>query len=436
MPATFYARAEDATTSENSYNPSLCAKNKLNLLPEHIAEISMAFISQQILAPLSSRNLRILSTIFQQTIGYNKREDDMNPACLQLLSNIRGDHANEAVRRLAALNIILTRKGRYGKWMSINFDFKNWGKPPSESTTNDPSCLLSVAYQPSFEEDFDEFELYAPPAKREKNPPVAVIEEEQNTVLPPPDSPSEATPVAVIEEEESTALPPPDSPSEAIPVAVIEEEKSTALSPPDLPSEAAPIAVIKEEKITVLSPPNLPSKTTTPAPVKQQPIASTKKPEPDAFKLNFPEAIPEKLRQRIIHDLGNLHLSKKTQPLLDYFAQCLNSGRVRSPIAYFIKLKERWLKGTLELNETLKQPQSQYPTESDKKARRQQIENRNTYHRAIADVKHIKRLVKTIMEQTQTTFEAVLKEINYTQIWKKAVECLEQTRKTYMLDGG
>ena len=139
----------------------------------------------------------------------------------------------------------------------------------------------------------------------------------------------------------------------------------------------------------------------------------------------------------IIQPLGNPHLAKKTQPLLDYFAERLNNGKIRNPISYFITPKDRWLNGTLELYQTVNQPQpnQQYPTEPDKKAQQQKIQNRMAYQHAFGDVEHIKKLIKVIMDQTKTTFEGVLKEINYTQIWKTAVESLEQTRKACLQDG-
>jgi hypothetical protein len=146
MQAPLYAIAGDSSP-ETSQNPSLCAKNRLNLLPEHLAQISTAFILQLSLAKAGEQGSRILSTIFSQTIAYNKREDDMNGKRLEQLTGIRSDHANETVRRLEALHLIITRRGTYGKWMSINFDFPNWGKHFPTSETNDPHCLLSDHYR-------------------------------------------------------------------------------------------------------------------------------------------------------------------------------------------------------------------------------------------------------------------------------------------------
>jgi phage replication O-like protein O len=193
MQAILYATTGDIAP-KNSRNASRCAKNKLNLLPEHTAQIATAFIHQLSLARLSSYNVRILTTIYDQTIAYNKREDDMNGTRLQQLTGIRGDSANKAVSRLAALNIIITHQGHYGKWMAINFDFKNWGEPSSDTTTNDPRCLLSEGYQSELVDDETlEFKLYSPPEKRKKEPSVT-IKEEENKVLPSPSLPAPRPP--------------------------------------------------------------------------------------------------------------------------------------------------------------------------------------------------------------------------------------------------
>ena len=146
MQTVLYATAGDVAP-QNSFNPSFCAKNKLNLLPEHVAEIASAFIIQLAPSYLSSNDMSILMTIYNQTIGYDKLEDDMNGARLEQLTGIRNDHANASVRRLEALNIIITRQGHYGKWMSINFNFSSWGQSDTDTATNDPRCLLSDKYQ-------------------------------------------------------------------------------------------------------------------------------------------------------------------------------------------------------------------------------------------------------------------------------------------------
>ena len=192
MQAILYATTGDIAP-KNSPNASRCAKNKLNLLPEHLAQIGTAFIHQLSLAPLTSRDFRILTTTYDQTIAYDKREDDMNGARLEQLTGIRSDHANESVRRLAALNIIITRQGYYGKWMAINFDFPNWGKPISDTTTNDPRRLLSDHYQSAGVDETVDFQLYSTPEKPKKEP-LVTIKAEANSVLPSPSLPLQSSP--------------------------------------------------------------------------------------------------------------------------------------------------------------------------------------------------------------------------------------------------
>lgn len=87
----------------------------------------------------------------------------MNSVRLQQLTGVRNDRANQAIRNLEALNILITRRGHYGKWLSINFDLDNWGRLSLESQTNEPYCLLPEGYQPLAPEDEVEFSLYRPP---------------------------------------------------------------------------------------------------------------------------------------------------------------------------------------------------------------------------------------------------------------------------------
>ena len=344
MQAILYATTGDIAP-KNSPNASRCAKNKLNLLPEHLAQIGTAFIHQLSLAPLTSRDFRILTTTYDQTIAYDKREDDMNGARLEQLTGIRSDHANESVRRLAALNIIITRQGHYGKWMAINFDFPNWGKPSSDTTTNDPRCLLSDLYQSApLADETVNFQLYSAPEKCKKEPLVTMKEEENNVPLSP-----------------------------------------------SLPASSRP------------------------ALVKSAPV-----------ELHFPDRFPKKLRQLIIPHLAPLNISQQAQRLLDYFATCLRNGKIRHPMAYFVSLKNRWLTGSLDLNES--QPAA---TETDKKKgrQRQTIKQRIAYQQAVADIEQLKKSIHSVINKEHCSFEEALGKMKYTELWAKAIACLEQTRK-------
>ena len=343
MQAILYATAGDIAP-KNSRNASRCAKNKLNLLPEHLAQIGTAFIHQLSLARLSPYNLRILTTIYDQTIAYDKREDDMNGTRLQQLTGIRGDHANEAVRCLAALNIIITRQGHYGKWMAINFDLKNWGKPSSDTTTADPRCLLSEAYQSELVDDETlEFELYSSPEKRKKEPAV-ILKKEETSVLPSP------------------SLPSPSRPERA---------------------------------------------------------------KPAPAELLFPDSFPKKLRRLISRHLAPLNIPQQAQRLLDYFAQCLQSRKIHNPIAYFVGLKNRWITGSLDLNKDQPDPAET----SKKKGQQQRIKQRMAYQQAAADIEQLKKSIHRVIHKEHCSFDEALSRMKYTELWAKAMECLEQTRK-------
>jgi phage replication O-like protein O len=161
MQTPLYLKDEESS-SKKSFNPSLPPENRLNLLPEHHAQIGAALIQQLALASLKARDVQILAAIYNQTIGFDKREDDMNGRRLEQLTGIRSDHANDAVRRLEDWNVIVTHSGHYGKWMSINFDFVNWGQIAPESQTNEPYILLSACYQPLSNND-EQLTLHAPP---------------------------------------------------------------------------------------------------------------------------------------------------------------------------------------------------------------------------------------------------------------------------------
>jgi len=343
MQAILYATAGDIAP-KNYANASRCAKNKLNLLPEHLAQIGTAFIHQLSLAPLPPRDLRVLTTIYDQTIAYDKREDDMNGTRLKQLTGIRNDHANESVRRLAALNIIITRQGHYGKWMAINFDFPNWGQPRSETTTNDPHCLLSEDYQSPLVDETIEFKLHSLPKKCKKEP-LVTLKEEDNKVTPSPSLPSPPHPESI---------------------------KSAS------------------------------------------------------FTLNFPDSFPKKLREWILRHLAPLNLSEKVQGLLDYFATCLQNGKIRNPMAYFISLKNRWLAGSLDLN--VDQPASA-ETGKKKQQQREQIEQRMAYQEAAADIEQLKKSIQRVIHTEQCSFEEALRRMKYTALWETALERLEQTKR-------
>jgi hypothetical protein len=314
----------------------------------------------------------------------------MNGRRLQQLTGIRPDHANESIRRLERWEVIITRSGQYGKWMSINFDFKNWGENSPESQTNDPRCLLSDADQSTEKDEIVAFQIHTDPESPHKSPSESIKKE---------------------------------------PTVAIKADESTEASQATLPSQS-PQPPVKPTAPAIEKP--AVEKPAVEKPAVEKPEAE--KPEAEVFQLHFPDIIPTKLRQLILTNLVSIKLSEKVQRLLDYFAKCLSGGKIRSPIAYFTELKNRWLRGKLYFNDD-QQPAASCPSsvaiKANKAQQRKKIEQRHAYHAAVDEIEHIKKLIKIIRDQGHSTFEEALNEINYTQIWEKANECLEKTREAY-----
>ena len=353
MQAPLYANAEDIS-SRNYKNPSLRPENRLHLLPEHIAQIATAFIKQLTLAPLKSREIRILITIYSQTVGHNKREDDMNGRCLELLTGIRGDHANEAVRRLAALGMVITRQGTYGKWMSINFNFENWGKAPTDTQTNEPNVLLSDDYQaPTVDEEADDtvFQMHLLSTSSVTATAHSVVKKAPSQTL--------------ITEAET----------------VIPNDKTRPASP------AKPVVAV------------------TPS---------------DAFSINYPQALPKPLCQKIAGIIHEISGQEHAQRLVDYFANRLQTGTVRRPFDYFISLKNRVLKGQFYFSEVSSTGNTAPPPQKstvDPVLPSLEAE----YQSAMADYQSVKKSIEGVSQRENCAFDAAFASIGYTQIWQKAV---------------
>ena len=139
----------DDATAPNAKAASVPAPNNAidGLLPNHFNIINSEWLTNVVTWKFSGNQARILHAIYRHTTGFRKREDDMNGSRLEQITGIRYDHANEIVRKLAAKNILILRKGFYGFWMSINFNFSQWNQPNIEFTpdSNDPKQLLPEA---------------------------------------------------------------------------------------------------------------------------------------------------------------------------------------------------------------------------------------------------------------------------------------------------
>ncbi|MCK5897178.1 MAG: hypothetical protein KAG20_10245 [Cocleimonas sp.] len=361
MQTPLYANAEDIS-SRKPRKPCLCPKNRLQLLPEQLAEIGTAFIQQLSCSPLTSREIRILSAIYDQTVARKKREDDMNGTCLELLTGIRSDHANHAVRCMEALDIVITRKGTYGKWMSINFDFQYWGKSSPEKKTNDPTILVSARYKTPLPDDTAGTIAFC-----SHTPPIAIT---ANTK--PIDKPVKEAVTAV-----------------TTPPVTQEEATQRHDKPSNTPSDKHPLT--------------LPAK---------------------PFNISYPSSFSNPLREKIATALKEISVQQQAQRLVDYFAICLQNGTIRKPIAYFTTLKNRLLNGQLDLSEaTPSDHQTRSPEQ--KKANQELPTLKAEYQLAIADYQYVKKTVESVSHDENLSFDKAADSIGFTPIWKKAVKRVE-----------
>jgi len=146
--AAFYPDEPALSNQEGSTSAS---DNSLkNLLPNQLNIITSAWLSHLVQWQFSGNEMRVLNAVFRHTIGFWKHEDDMNGARLQQITKIRYDHVNVIVKKLAAKNILILRKGFHGFWMSINFNFSTWGKSNIDihPSSNDPTQLLPEETEP------------------------------------------------------------------------------------------------------------------------------------------------------------------------------------------------------------------------------------------------------------------------------------------------
>ncbi len=453
MQRPLYA-IDDNVTPENYYLP--CPKrNKLNLLPEHLAQIDMAFLRQLTLAKLEGRQIRIVMAVFCQTIGYDKFEDDMNGTRIEQLTGVRGDHAGAIVRDLERFNVLITRRGHYGKWMSINFNFEQWGEISSEPKTNDPSCLLSDHYQPMTADEIIGFEMHKPPQSVNKNHTVATpvassiapttpeIPTNPTTPIAPktPEIPTNPTTPIVPDIVPKTPEIPTNSATPVVPkTSEIPTNPTTPIAPktPEIPTNSTTPVVPKT--------PVIPTSPVSPSPVipavsNQEASINTTKEGVEtpiinrAIELDYPESIPEKLRRILAKHLQGFKIPEQAQRLLNYFARCLRERDIRNPIAYFVALKNRLFNGQLDLDES----EYQHDVDATKKAQAEQTQARIAYQNAVLELQQLKKVVESVRDSKKCTFEEALQAVNYVNIWQKANECLiaaqEALKRTQLQSG-
>ena len=131
MHAPLYANVGSTALKNSSLSvhpTDLSASEKL--LAEHALIIYREVYRKLALANLTSQQFRIMSAIFMQTVGFDKRKDDMNGKRLEQLTHIRADHANETVRQLERMNLVISQPGHYGKRYSTTARLPRRKHPP------------------------------------------------------------------------------------------------------------------------------------------------------------------------------------------------------------------------------------------------------------------------------------------------------------------
>ncbi|MCK5895830.1 MAG: hypothetical protein KAG20_03430, partial [Cocleimonas sp.] len=116
-----------------------------------------------------------------------------------------------------------------------------------------------------------------------------------------------------------------------------------------------------------------------------------------------------------------ISVQKQAQRLVDYFATCLQNGTIRKPIAYFINLKNRLLKGQLDLSE-MSSSENKTRAKQQKKVNQELPTLQAEYQLAIADYQYVKRTVESVRHNDNLSFDEAAASIGFTPIWQKAVK--------------
>ena len=193
MHTEVYANPHESAQAEPS-NPTQSPDNFLHLLPEHRNEINNQWLSHIAKQRISGNGLRLLNSIYRHTIGFNKISDDMSGLRLQQISCIRADHANHTLKLLAADHAIVSTQGRYGRVLSINFNFAAWSNTHKNDAAvkliRDPRHLLPKRYH---EDPIDTGNVIGEPDEHRHNH-NAVVTATQLAETPPTPAPQTEIP--------------------------------------------------------------------------------------------------------------------------------------------------------------------------------------------------------------------------------------------------
>jgi phage replication O-like protein O len=409
--------------------------NRLHLLSEHSVIIYRRCLDQLAICQLSPRYIRVFCIILNQTIGHGKLEDNSTSTRLEQLTQIRHDHAAQAMKDLAAMNIIIHRAGgKYHNWLSINFNFATWGKATvaEYDKSNNPALLLPKKYT---ETPIDNG-LQLDPTKLQNtadyiptsalNNPLEPVEtthcEATNTAKTPSKTIQNTKAIETdnistksakkIEAKLTTLL------SKKLSSALeninqtlqgFEKHLSTALS------SQISTAVIKESSSQIEQ--NQDSKNTIQTPSQKSNTQQSDNQETKAVVVassNYsieiaPFNYPEKLDKEQCQALQGLLIKSgsRAQDLLNLLAQRLRNTKnpVADPASYFASLVYKYKKNQLDFSglRAIKAPKS-----AKEKAQKEHFDALKIHHRSCYnDYLHFQRIVEADMKQSQLSFKEV-----------------------------
>jgi hypothetical protein len=107
MSTTLYNNA--CAPAHAKVNPAMTNRspeNRLALLPEHSTIVYKRCLDKLALCQLSLRCTRVFYIILNQTVGENKREDNINSMRLEQLTDLRHDHSAQAMKDLTKVTSV------------------------------------------------------------------------------------------------------------------------------------------------------------------------------------------------------------------------------------------------------------------------------------------------------------------------------------------
>ncbi len=458
----------DAISPKTCQNPSLLPENRINLHPDELQVIENALFTQMAKTILTSYEQRILLAIHNQTLGYDKFEDDMNGTRLEQLTGIRNDHANTTVRSLQEKNVIITRCGTYGHWMSINFDLAHWGTAYFGINNNNPRILLPAddkenpidsgfsLSSPREEADEKQIPALANINNKTNNTITATTDNQQivakndteskdeekienkieikdkinNTMIATTDNQQTVTKNATESKDEEkieNKIEIKDKTNKTMIATTDNQQTVTKNDTESKDEEKIENEIEIKDKKKIESEVKIKKKEKTKNEAKEDPQQ-----ENMVLVFEYPSVLPIKLQYQLEPLLRNMDDLQQAQGLLNYFAQCFINTTIHKPLIYFKKLLTLLKKGLLFLTDSDKE--SPEKKQEKQKEKQRLIDQRLAYNAAWADYQHIKAMIEAEAKDAQCDFDTYLKTSPYQSLWQSVVDKLESFIPLQSLD--